>query len=205
MTTHPSVTVRDPETGTDLKRPSHDKSRAVGQQLALRLLPLMHAAPVGATHTPIAIHARTLELPVANRLMWLAPTLGLLDRGQSRWGWIRTEVAFVRVGDATIACVPGEIYPEIVNGGIENPVGADFVGTPVEVPPLRTLMPGRVKFVFGLANDEIGYIIPRSEWDEAPPYLYGSSRAVYGEVNSLGPETAPRLHQALRQLIESQP
>jgi hypothetical protein len=70
---------------------------------------------------------------------------------------------------------------------------------------LRTLMPGRVKFVFGLANDEIGYIIPRSEWDEAPPYLYGASRAVYGEVNSLGPETAPRLHQALRQLIETKP
>jgi hypothetical protein len=205
MTTHPSVSVRDPVTGTDLKRPSHEKSRAVGQQLALRLLPLMHAAPQGTTHAPIAIRARTLDLPVANRLMWLAPALGLLDRGQSRWGWVRTEIAFARVGEASIACIPGEIYPEIVNGGIENPPGADFAGQPVEVPPIRALLPGRVKFVFGLANDEIGYIIPRSEWDEAPPFLYGATRAVYGEVNSLGPETAPRLHRALRELIESFP
>jgi hypothetical protein len=203
MTTHPSVTVRDPVTGKDLKTPSHDKSRAVGQQLALRLLPVLRAASPSANSAPITIRARTLELPVANRLMWLAPALGLLDRGQSRWGWVRTEVAFLQIGDASLVCVPGEIYPEIVNGGIEHPIGADFAGEPVEVPPLRTLMPGRVKFVFGLANDEIGYIIPRSEWDEAPPYLYGATRAVYGEVNSLGPETAPRLHQALRQLIET--
>ena len=33
-------------------------------------------------------------------------------------------------------------------------------------------MKGEYKFVFGLANDEIGYIIPKSEWDEVPPYLY---------------------------------
>jgi len=34
------------------------------------------------------------------------------------------------------------------------------------------MMKGEYKFVFGLANDEIGYIIPKSEWDEVPPYLY---------------------------------
>ena len=71
---------------------------------------------------------------------------------------------------------------------------------PVEVPPLRAFLPGRVKFVLGLANDEIGYIVPRSEWDRKPPYLYGSPKPPYGEVNSMGPETAPRLHAALREL-----
>ncbi len=70
------------------------------------------------------------------------------------------------------------------------------------MPPLRALMPGRVKFVFGLANDEIGYIIPKSEWDRKPPYLYGAKHGVYGEINSVGPETAPRLHGALRELCQ---
>ena len=60
-----------------------------------------------------------------------------------------------------------------------------------------------MKFVLGLANDEVGYIIPRSEWDRAPPYLYGSAKSVYGEVNSLGPETAPRLHATLRELSDA--
>jgi hypothetical protein len=61
-------------------------------------------------------------------------------------------------------------------------------------------MPGRMKFVFGLANDEIGYIIPKSQWDREPPYLYGSEKPVYGEINSVGPETASLIHAALREL-----
>ena len=87
-----------------------------------------------------------------------------------------------------------------MNGGVERAPGGDFDVDPVEVPPLRALLPGRVRFVLGLANDELGYIIPKSEWDEQPPYLYGATKRPYGEVNSLGPETAPRLHAALREL-----
>jgi hypothetical protein len=201
MTTHPSITVRDPYLDREFERPSHDKARAVGHQLASRLLPVLRTPDAVATnHVPISVHARTVELPVDNAVFFLAPVLGLIDRGHVRWKTLRTEVALVTVGDASIACLPGEVYPEIVNGGIERAPGGDFGCDPVEVPPIRTLMPGKVKFVFGLANDEIGYIIPKSEWDRQPPYLYESSKGVYGEINSVGPETAPRLHQAFRAL-----
>jgi hypothetical protein len=27
------------------------------------------------------------------------------------------------------------------------------------------------QFIFGLGNDEIGYLIPQVEWDEEPPWL----------------------------------
>jgi hypothetical protein len=60
-----------------------------------------------------------------------------------------------------------------------------------------------VKFVLGLANDEIGYIIPKSEWDTEPPHLFGAPGAPYGEVNSVGPDTAWILHQALRRQCEA--
>ncbi len=200
MTTHPSVAVRDPVLERTIQAPGHDKSRAVGRQLATRILSRLQQPGKGTRHAPIAVQARTLELPVANPVFVLAPALGLIDRGQPRWGQIRTEVAVLRCGEATLACVPGEIYPEIVNGGIERAPGGDFDVDPVEVPPLRALLPGRVRFVLGLANDELGYIIPKSEWDERPPYLYGATKRPYGEVNSLGPETAPRLHAALREL-----
>ena len=106
----------------------------------------------------------------------------------------------VRLGDVTIACVPGEIYPEIVNGGIESPEGADFPGAPVEVPPIREFLPGKIKFIFGLANDEIGYIIPKTEFDRKKPYTYGSKNGPYGEVNSVGPDTAGIIHRELRRL-----
>ena len=41
-----------------------------------------------------------------------------------------------------------------------------------------------------LANDSIGYIIPKSEWDEDAPWIYEENEETYGEVVSLGPDTA---------------
>jgi hypothetical protein len=201
MTTSPDVTVRDPYSGLEHKKPSHEKARAVAHQLVSRILPALRVGrDTGAEMVPISVSARTVEVVIDNWGYLLAQILGLLDRGHVRWKRIRTEVAVLRVGDAGVACVPGEIYPELVNGGAERAPGGDFDLDPVEVPPIRDMMPGRVKFVFGLANDEIGYMIPLSEWDENPPYLYGSPRRVYGEINSCGPYTARVIHQTLRDL-----
>lgn len=201
MTSPPGTKVHDPYFNEDYQRPSHEKARALGYQIASRVLPFLK--DTNATfldHVPLGIYARSIELRLDNKAFLLAGYLGLIDRGYLRWRTLRTEVALITFGQATVACVPGEIYPEIVNGGIEQAPGGDFPVEPVEVPPLRQLMPGRIKFVFGLANDELGYLIPKSEWDEKPPYLYGSEHAPYGEINSVGPETAGRVHAGLRQL-----
>ena len=204
MTTHPSVTVRDPFLGTDFKTPSHEKTRALGNSLVARILDRIatNAVP-GTTVAPIGIDARTVILPLANKGFLLAGFLGLLDRGHAGFMKMRSEVGLIRVGDVSFALVPGEIYPELVNGGVVRTDGNDFGVEPVEVPPIREFLPGRVRFVFGLANDEIGYIIPKSEWDTEAPFNYGAKGAPYGEVNSVGPETARILHSTLRELSEA--
>ena len=51
-----------------------------------------------------------------------------------------------------------------------------------------------------LANDAIGYIIPKSEWDEKAPWIFGENEETYGEVVSLGPNTAPIIHQNIIKL-----
>jgi hypothetical protein len=200
MSTTPSVTVRDPYTRQDFKGPSHDKARALGRQLFSRIKPRLLAPGVSAAdHAALGVQAGSVLLPLDNLGFLLAPVLGLMDRGHARWMKLRSEVALITFGDASIACVPGEIYPEIVNGGIERAPGGDFDIDPVEVPPIRQFLPGKVRFVFGLANDEVGYIIPKSEWDRKPPFIYGSTHAVYGEVNSVGPDVAGVIHTTLRQ------
>jgi hypothetical protein len=205
MTTSPSVYVEDPYLKEEYREPSHIKARALGRQLAIRLLPLLRRVNSSAVdQLPIAIQAHTVQMPVSNKVFWLAPVLGLIDRGYpglAHWTQLRSEVAVVTLGDATIACIPGEIYPELVNGGIERAPGGDFDIEPLEVPPIRDLLPGRVKFIFGLANDEIGYIIPKSEWDQSPPYIYGASHAPYGEINSVGPDAAMSIHSAIQNLV----
>jgi hypothetical protein len=201
QSTTPEVTVRDPVLDRDFTEPSHDKARAVGRRLAAGILPRLAAADAAPTErAPIRVRARTVEVRLDNSLYRLASVLGLIDRGSVRWMTLRSEVALIRFGDASIVCIPGEIYPEIVNGGVERAPGGDFDVDPVEVPPIREMMPGRVKFIFGLANDEIGYLIPKSQWDRRPPWLYGRDRPWYGEINSVGPDAAGTIHAAVRGL-----
>lgn len=202
MTTNPGLAVPDPFGDAVYTEPSWDKVRAEGQQLALLGLAALRGDGVtevdGAT---LRVRAKTLPLHVRNRVYQLGVLLGLFERGFTGWAHLRTEVAAVTLGPASFLVVPGEIYPEIVNGGITAPPGQDFALAPVEVPPLREFMPGEFRFVLGLANDELGYIIPKSEWDNAPPWIYGATEETYGEIVSPGPEAAPTLYAALRDML----
>lgn len=204
MTTNPQTIVVDPFDGQSYATPSHEKARAVGRRLADAIFTSFeHEGPNPEERPRLRIVARTLQLPLDNTLFRLASAAGTIDRGQPRWNQVRTEVALLTLGGASIACVPGELYPELANGGIVHPTGADFDVEPLELPPLRELMPGRVKFLFGLANDEVGYIIPKSEWDDREPWLYGAPERHYGEINSLGANTAPLLHDAFTSLAQT--
>jgi hypothetical protein len=201
MTTHPSLGVRDPFTGQEFKEPSFEKAEAQGKQLALLALNAMENPVEIIDSAGISLVVRTLSLPIDNRLFKLGTMLGIFNRGTAGWMKMRTELSVFRFGPVSFATLPGEVYPEIINGGIEASEGRDFPGNPVEVPPVRDLMQGKYKFILGLANDEIGYIIPKSAWDEKEPYTYGSDDSPYGEENSLGPETALLLHRKLKEML----
>ena len=150
----------------------------------------------------ISIIAKTLPLKLDNSLFKLAAMLGIMKRGTTGWMKMKSELSVIKIGPISMITIPGELYPEILNGGVETPVGQDFAIAPVEVPALRDLMPGKFKFMFGLANDEIGYIVPKSQWDEKAPFTYGRDGAPYGEVNSLGSETAPTIHKNIKAMLE---
>ena len=140
---------------------------------------------------------------MTNRPLVFGAAIGVLDR-DVKHGWgarTETEVALVEVGALWIVCVPGELYPEIAVGGIVNPEGADYEMEPLEVPPLRSAMHGRVNMMVNLANDALGYLIPKSEWDASRPYLYGAREDTYGEIVSAGPDTARLVHGALLELF----
>lgn len=201
MTTHPSHPIVHPFTGEELFEPTYEKTAAQGNQLALLALDAMENPSEVIETAGISLMVRTLKLPIKNTLFKLGTALGVIDRGTAGWMKMRTELAVFKFGPVSFVTVPGEIYPEIINGGVEAPEGNDFGIEPLEVPPVREKMPGKYKFVIGLANDEIGYIIPKSQWDTKAPYTYGREKAPYGEINSLGPETASSLHRNLLEML----
>ncbi|HAV65107.1 MAG TPA: hypothetical protein DCY13_22395 [Verrucomicrobiales bacterium] len=181
------------------------KTRALGENLALRTIRLLQSERAERMTNPVISGvAQTIFVPIEGTYR-IPIMLGLIHPG---WydGKARSEVSALRIGDIEMLAIPGEIYPEIVDGGIESPEGGDHPGKPIEVPPLRDEMRGRVNMVFNLANDEIGYIIPRTQWDVDPPYTYGSEKAPYGEVNSGGSDVGVVIHReslnVLRRLRE---
>ena len=177
------------------------KTRALGENLALRTIRLLTSKRAQLmTNSTIAGVARTIFAPIEGPYR-LPLMLGLIHPGWYN-GKAKSEVSALRIGDLEILTLPGEIYPEIIDGGIESPEGGDYPGQPVEVPPLRAEMSGEVNMVFNLANDEIGYIIPRTQWDVQPPYSYGNKNAPYGEVNSGGKDVAQVVHTASRAALQ---
>lgn len=103
---------------------------------------------------------------------------------------------------AEFITVPGEAYPELVNGGITRYPGADYPDAQLET-PLRSVLRSNYPFVLGLGNDELGYLIPKAEWDERPPWLNNNPEPYYGEINSVGPEAAGVVSHALQALVKA--
>ena len=202
MTTNPVMEVEDIFTGKVYKTPDFDKTKAQGDFLAYLSLQALDSSNHYVDKAGISIHAKSINIKMQNPVFRAGALLGVLKRGMNGWMKVRSEVAAFSIGPAHFITVPGEIYPEIVNGGIENPEGQDYPILPLEVPPLRALMQGEYKFIIGLANDMTGYIIPKSQWDTEAPFTYGRKSAPYGEINSLGPETAPTIHAELKLLLE---
>jgi len=199
--------VHDYRLNQTFKKASFAKARSQGYRLANLVLDQMeHGAWEKVAHPRLRLAAQTMPLTVDNNLFQLAGSLKVLDRGFIGFNQLRSEVNLLTIGDAvSILTLPGEIYPEIVNGGAEAPAGNDWPGPVIETPPLRQLMPGRFKLVIGLANDEVGYVMPKSQWDTKKPFTYQAQKAPYGEINSLGAETGPAIYRAARHLLESMP
>jgi len=223
------VALFDPETGKNAEDGTWRKAELLGTEIG-RLAERAGKSAAQVNLDSLSIKTDTVFVPMHNSLFRAAeasgvfvgrkplytngevdPTiekrdLGDVGRGDYSIGNdVQTEVDYIqlRSGGAAVAeivTIPGEIYPELVNGGMERYAGADYPNAPFE-PVLREQLKTTYQFIFGLGNDEIGYLIPKAEWDEEPPWLKDAAQPWYGEVNSVGPETAGAVLRALVALI----
>jgi hypothetical protein len=214
-----NLSIKD-DNGKELLGGSVEKTTQYGKNIAwLAVTALTNSKPV--VLTPLAAQHMDVFLPLDNRQFLMARQLGLLVRDTFVWNddWrkaepltagkapkriaLRTEVGWLHLGQLEIALIPGEICPELVLDKVQDPVdpGADFPEAPVE-PSIYKQFSSPYHMIVGLANDEVGYIIPKRQWDEKPPFCYGRKKAQYGEGNSLGPDTAPLLCNAFRELVK---
>ncbi len=143
---------------------------------------------------------------VDNHVLMLAAKTGILqaDRHHKKdapHGWaLKSEMTYFEIGHLKMLLIPCEIFPELVFGGyLSNEESADGKGAEKNPTPLTQIAGEEELLIFGLANDELGYVIPPNDFLLAPgiPYLDRvkdrHDRNHYEETNSMGPHTAQRI------------
>jgi hypothetical protein len=90
-----------------------------------------------------------------------------------------------------------------VLGKVQDPAdpGADIPDAPVE-PAIYAQLKGKHRMIVGLGNDEIGYMVPKRQWDVKATFCYGLKKAQYGEENSVGPDAAPIICTTFMELVK---
>jgi hypothetical protein len=195
----------DPSTGA----PAPPATFRFAEIVGLRVAEESHRSLQSARRARITnIEHREMQspIPVATKGFLMASQLGLFKgrKAMNAEQGTAVPVGYLRLSGGRrpvleAAAIPGELYPELSIGGVVCDPNGDFANAPVE-PPLKKQFKAPHRMLFGLANDEIGYIIPKCQWDEKPPYTFGALKPWYGEVNSPGPDTAARIAEALRRL-----
>lgn len=154
----------------------------------------------------------SFTVPMDNPAFLLYKFLGILDNhaypGESATGYIvESEMNLLQLGDITLVMIPGEIFPELVSGkayGDANPDGIN----PRPLADIAADYGMEHLLIIGLSNDELGYIVPPSDFllDKEAPYLAKTmdykGENHYEETNSVGPLCAERIAEAFDGLMQ---
>ena len=155
--------------------------------------------------------------PLAGYKRW-ALTLRQLFQGldERTEPWVESEVSLLDIGPARLLGIPAEAFPELAIGGYDgryafgrpvitpgNPNPPDLSKAP-KGPYLRELVKAPAPMIVGLANDELGYLVPTYDFKISPtksmlPRLPGHH---YEETNSIGPSVTGIIVDAAARLLK---
>ena len=161
----------------------------------------------------IAIARTEFSCPLDNNAFLYYQFLGILrcraETGTGATGYnVRSEMSLLRLGDLHIVLIPGEIFPELVYGGSYGSASSQNAN-PIPLIDILQQFGSEELLVIGLANDELGYIVPPSDFLVNPekPYLDNIEDSTgenhYEETNSVGPAMAECISNTFRTLLES--
>jgi hypothetical protein len=147
----------------------------------------MDALAAGKTLAPPALHIRQREvhIPLENPLFKFALAMRVLPGlGRDEKGRVVTRVSLVDLGEMRLVTIPGELLPAS---------GMD----------LRQMLGVPFRFLIGLADDELGYLIPYSQFVyPRNPFRPGGH---YEETMSLSRYATPLLMEAWAALLREDP
>ncbi len=187
--------------------------KGFGKQLGELALSIENEAELSAV---LNIRSKGITVAADNSVLILARYLKVLNNDAGRTDKrnkvsIFSEVGYAELGDRDVALflVPGELFPELYNGEFLTEADSANHRKASYTKVLADMTDCKHKFVVGLCNDELGYIIPENDFmlNEVLPYINKATddmdRDHYEETNSLGPETAATILNETESLIKS--
>ena len=157
------------------------------------------------------------SVPLDNTAFLLYKFLGILgnepvrsaaEGGETGYA-LKSLVSLLRIGDTALLLIPGEIFPELVFGGSRETPAHPELENPEPLAAILARHGLDDFFVVGLADDELGYIVTPNDFltHEKAPYLTNASADYairhYEETNSVGPQCAVKLAEALEELLKT--
>ncbi len=162
------------------------------------------------------IKSKGIAVPGDNTVLILARYLKVLNNDIGRTkkrsrACIFSEVGYMELGDKDVAVflVPGELFPELFNGEFLTEKDSANHRPASYKKVLADMTDCKHKFVIGLCNDELGYILAENDFllNETLPYINKATddmdRDHYEETNSTGPETGKIILDETESLIKS--
>ena len=162
------------------------------------------------------IKSKGVIIPGENTVLILARYLKVLNNDIGRTekrnkACIYSEVGYMELGDKDVAVflVPGELFPELYNGEFLTEKDSANHTRASYKKVLADMTECKHKFVVGLCNDELGYILAENDFllNKTLPYINKATddmdRDHYEETNSTGPETGKIILEETEKLIKS--
>jgi len=155
------------------------------------------------------------EAALDNPVFLAYKLLGILGTQSKRTGEGKTgysvvsELNVVLLDDVALALIPGEIFPELVLGGEYGDANPDKSENPRPLKEIAAENGISELLIVGLANDELGYIVPPSDFlvNEKLPFIEKivdyKGENHYEETNSVGIGCAETIAKAFETAVKS--
>lgn len=148
----------------DSKSNSFEEAERIGSTVAEKAIEAAQRAEV-QENVKIVLKKGKIQVPMENPGFMALMEAGILPEELLIDGKVRTEVNLIEIGDAQIATFPGEALPKL---GLKA----------------KKEMKAKYKFIFGLANDELGYILPEADFN-LELYKYEKSMSVGPRIGTM--------------------
>ena len=169
---------------------------------ALGRLVVNSTAPETLVEPLLNIRFIEYTVPVTNQILVFAAKLGAVtnlavsNNKRDTDLEVVTEIGYMELGnDLAVAIIPGELEPSIAYGGALDEDNS-YRNEAWEYPSMQEIVGERELLVFGIANDQIGYILTDNDYSSIVS-------GVNEEIVATGDKAGSTTVKAFEQLIDS--